>query len=185
MIFINDRGKDMNNLNDIVVVDYEDNQIGKTSKELAHSKGILHRAFSVYIINEKKEVLLQKRNINKYHSGGLWSNTCCSHPTSNCDLLEFASERLYQELGIEAQLEEIGQFVYRNEFDNKLIEYEYDHVLFGVVTGEKVVPNVQEIDSFAWYKINEIEEMLIENPKLFTAWFFQSFHIFKNFIKRI
>lgn len=175
----------MNNVNDIVIVNYEDKQIGKTSKELAHSDGILHRAFSVYIINEKKEVLLQRRNINKYHSGGLWSNTCCSHPISNCVLLEFASERLYQELGIKAELEEIGQFIYRCEFSNKLIEYEYDHVLFGKVTEEKVVPNIQEVDDFAWYNIDDIEKLLIEKPELFTVWFFQSFHILKNFIKGV
>ena len=121
----------MNNTNDIVIVNY-DEQIGKTSKQEAHEKGLLHRAFSIYIVNEKNEILLQKRNINKYHSGGLWTNTCCSHPASDCNLLEFASERLQEEFGIKSDLEEIGQFVYRNQFDNNLTEYEYDHILMNV-----------------------------------------------------
>ena len=90
----------MNNTNDIVIVNYDDEQIDKTSKQEAHEKGLLHRAFSIYIVNEKNEILLQKRNINKYHSGGLWTNTCCSHPASDCNLLEFASERLQEEFGI-------------------------------------------------------------------------------------
>ncbi len=171
-----------NNIDDIVVVNFEDKQIGKTSKQLAHSKGILHRAFSIYIVNEKDKVLLQKRNVNKYHSGGLWSNTCCSHPTSNCNILEFASERLYQEFGIKSNLKEIGQFIYRNQFETNLIEYEFDHVLFGKISREIVAPNTQEIDSYAWYSINDIEDMLLKEPENFTAWFFQSFFIFKEFI---
>lgn len=173
-----------NNTNDIVVVNYEDKQIGRTSKQTAHSKGLLHRAFSIYIINEERKVLLQKRNFNKYHSGGLWSNTCCSHPTSNCNILEFASKRLYQEFGIKSNLKEIGQFIYRSKFENNLIEYEYDHVLFGKITGEEVLPNEQEIDSFAWYSIADVEDMLLKNPEMFTVWFFQSFYIFKKYMNK-
>lgn len=176
-----------NNTDDIVIVDYNDKQIDKASKELAHSKGLLHRAFSIYIINENKKVLLQKRNSNKYHSGGLWSNTCCSHPTSNCNLLEFASERLFQEIGIKSNLKDIGQFIYRYKFDNGLIEYEYDHILFGKVaeTNINIKPNLDEVADLSWYSIEDVENALITEPESFTAWFFQSFFIFKNFLYNV
>ncbi len=172
----------MNNTNDIVIVNYDDEQIGKTSKQEAHEKGLLHRAFSIYIVNEKNEILLQKRNINKYHSGGLWTNTCCSHPASDCNLLEFASERLQEEFGIKSDLEEIGQFVYRNQFDNNLTEYEYDHILFGQVKNISVFPNPEEIDDFSWCSIDAVENLLLKEPEVFTAWFLPSFFIFKKFM---
>lgn len=173
----------MNNINDIVIVNYDDRQIGRASKQEAHAKGLLHRAFSIYIVNQKNEILLQKRNIHKYHSGGLWSNTCCSHPTSDCNILEFASERLHQEFGITSDLEEIGQFIYRNQFDNDLTEYEYDHVLFGRVSNTDVLPDLNEIDDFSWRSMDTVENLLLKKPEIFTAWFLQSFLIFKNFMK--
>ncbi len=172
----------MDNVNGIVLVNYKDEQVGISSKETVHKKGLLHRAFSVYITNEKDEILLQKRNINKYHSGGLWSNTCCSHPTDNCNILTYATERLYQEIGLKSNLKEIGQFVYRTQFTNGLIEYEYDHVLFGKIVQTNIYPNPNEIDDLSWYSIEDIESLLITKPELFTAWFFQSFFILKNFI---
>lgn len=172
----------MNNINDIVLVNYKDEKVGSTSKELAHTKGLLHRAFSIYIMDKNNNILLQKRNINKYHSGGLWSNTCCSHPISKCNLADFASERLYQEFGVIARLNEIGQFIYRSKFDNGLIEYEYDHVFLGYVTSTNVCPDFNEINDFSWYSIEDIENLLVTKPELFTAWFFQSFFILKNFI---
>lgn len=172
----------MDNMNDIVLVNYKDEQVGIASKEIAHKNGLLHRAFSVYIMNENNEILLQKRNINKYHSGGLWSNTCCSHPISNGNILTFAIERLYQEMGVKTNLKEIGQFIYRIPFANGLIEYEYDHVLFGKVTNVNICPSPDEIDDFSWHSIEDVENALVEKPELFTAWFFQSFFILKNFV---
>lgn len=175
----------MDNMNDIVLVNFNDEQVGITSKEIAHKKGLLHRAFSIYIMDENDKILLQKRSINKYHSGGLWSNTCCSHPTSDCNILTYATERLYQEIGLKSNLKEVGQFIYRTQFENGLVEYEYDHVLFGKVKKTNICPNPNEIDDFSWYPIEDIENALMTEPESFTTWFFQSFFMFKNFIHNV
>ena len=112
----------------VILVDENNNQIGLEEKILAHKKNLLHRAFSIFIFNDSFEILLQKRAPNKYHSGNLWTNTCCSHPLENLSLVESAKKRLVEEMGIKANLNEVFSFIYQAEFDNGLSEYEYDHV---------------------------------------------------------
>ena len=119
----------------VILVDKNDNEIGTEEKILAHQKKLLHRAFSIFLFNDNLEILLQKRAPNKYHSGNLWTNTCCSHPVKNLSLEESAQSRLVVEMGIEAKLKKIFSFVYETEFENGLHEYEYDHVLFGKFNG--------------------------------------------------
>ena len=117
--------------NRVVLVDKNNNEIGTEDKLDAHKKGLLHRAFSIFIFNDNNHILLQKRSDVKYHSAGLWSNTCCSHPYNDKPLVEYANTRLIQEMGIQSNLKEFFSFIYRAEFSNGLIEFEYDHVFFG------------------------------------------------------
>ena len=117
--------------NRVVLVDKNNNEIGTEDKLDAHKKGLLHRAFSIFIFNDNNQILLQKRSDVKYHSAGLWSNTCCSHPYNDKPLVEYANTRLIQEMGIQSNLKEFFSFIYRAEFINGLIEFEYDHVFFG------------------------------------------------------
>ena len=118
-------------MENVILVDEFDNPLGEMEKMEAHRKGMLHRAFSVFIFNDKKELLIQQRSIEKYHSGGLWSNTCCSHPRIDEDLLSAGKRRLMEEMGFITDLEKKFSFVYRAELDNNLTEHELDHVLFG------------------------------------------------------
>ena len=115
----------------LILVDENDNQIGTMGKMEVHRKGLLHRAFSVFIINEKNELLLQQRAFSKYHSPGLWTNTCCSHQHEGETSIQAAKRRLNQEMGINTSLEFLFSFIYKAEFENGLIEHEFDHVIFG------------------------------------------------------
>ena len=115
----------------VVLVDHEDRQLGTMEKIEAHSKALLHRAFSIFIINENRELLLQRRALNKYHSPGLWSNTCCSHQRDGESTLDAGSRRLMEEMGMKVPLNELFTFIYKASFDNGLTEHELDHVLIG------------------------------------------------------
>ena len=112
----------------VILVDVYDNQVGVLPKLEAHQKGLLHRAFSVFIFNSKYELLLQKRASSKYHSGGLWTNTCCSHPREGEEILDAAKRRLIEEMGIDTSLRKVHDFIYKAELDNDLTEHEFDHV---------------------------------------------------------
>ena len=116
----------------VILVDKNDNQVGLMPKLEAHEKGVLHRAFSIFIFNSKYELLLQKRASSKYHSGGLWTNTCCSHPREGEDTLDAANRRLDEEMGIKTSLRKVYDFIYKAELDNQLTEHEFDHVFYGV-----------------------------------------------------
>ena len=113
----------------VILVDENDNQVGLMPKLEAHQKGLLHRAFSIFIFNSKYELLLQKRASSKYHSGGLWTNTCCSHPREGEDILDAAKRRLFEEMGIETSLRKVHDFIYKAELDNDLTEHEFDQIL--------------------------------------------------------
>ena len=117
----------------VILVDKNDNQVGLMPKLEAHEKGILHRAFSVFIFNNKYQLLLQKRASSKYHSGGLWTNTCCSHPREDEDILDAANRRLDEEMGIKTSLRKVYDFIYEAKLDNNLIEHEFDHVFYGLL----------------------------------------------------
>jgi isopentenyl-diphosphate Delta-isomerase len=131
----------------------KDNERGTASKLEAHRKGLLHRAFSVFVFNSKGELLLQKRATSKYHSGGLWSNTCCSHPLPGESPAMGAHRRLREEMGFMCMLHYAFSFVYRAELDNDLIE-----------------PNPQEVSDYKWISMNELEKQLKENPSAYTTW---------------
>ena len=156
--------------NTVVMVDINDNVIGEKDKLEAHKSPILHRAFSIYLYNSKNEMLIQKRADNKYHSGGLWSNTCCSHPQINKELKEDALERLEDEVGINTDIEEVFSFIYMNKFNDNLYEYEYDHVFVGEYEGDFFL-NQKEASDAKWIDINELKKDLVINPKSYSSWF--------------
>jgi len=155
---------------EVILVDENDNQIGIAEKLEAHKLGKLHRAFSVFIFNSKRELLLQKRAAAKYHSGGLWANTCCSHPRPNEETLAAASRRLKEEMGIDCDLKEIHQFIYKTRFDNGLTEYEYNHVLIGKSDASPTV-NPEEAESWKWVDPTILREDIKKNPDNFAYWF--------------
>ncbi len=153
----------------LTLVDVYDHTIGEASKAEVHKKGLLHRAFSVFVLHDGK-MLIQKRNTGKYHSGGLWTNACCSHPRIDEDLEEAVNRRINEELGFTADFHECFSFVYRHVFENGMIEYEYDHVFvsdyFGVVS-----PDPGEIEEYKWISCSELADQLLRNPDKFTVWF--------------
>jgi isopentenyl-diphosphate Delta-isomerase len=154
---------------DIILVDKTDKQTGVEEKLKAHKEGKLHRAFSVFIFNSKKELLLQRRAEGKYHSSGLWTNTCCSHPHPGKNIKEEAEARLEEEMGIKCALAEKFSFVYKVKFDNGLYEHEYDHVFFGRFNG-KPKPNKEEVSDWKWLSLEELKKDIEKNPKKYTYW---------------
>lgn len=155
---------------EVVLVDDNDNEIGTMEKLEAHQKAMLHRAFSVFIFNDKNEMLLQQRSFEKYHSPGLWSNACCSHPKLGENVKESAKQRLYEEMGIKVELNKVFDFVYKAEFSNGLTEHEFDHVFIGYYNDE-MKPNSKEVFSYCYKPINTIQYEIKKNPYLFSEWF--------------
>lgn len=153
----------------LVLVDLFDNEIGEATKVETHNKGLLHRAFSLFIVHNN-EMLIQKRNRNKYHSGGLWTNACCSHPRHGELIKDAVFRRVQEELGITSKFNEIFSFVYRHAFDNGIIEYEYDHVFISDYSG-KINPNLDEVEEYIWIELNDLSDDLINNPDKYTVWF--------------
>jgi isopentenyl-diphosphate delta-isomerase len=154
----------------VVLVDELDQPKGTMEKLEAHKQGVLHRAFSIFIFNSKQELLLQKRANDKYHCGGLWTNTCCSHQRPNESTLDAAHRRLKEEMGMECNLETKFAFVYKANFNNGLTEHEFDHVLFGVSDDEPCINN-EEVDSYKYMPLEEIQRDLKSNEHLYTPWF--------------
>jgi len=161
-------------LAEVILVDASDRQTGVMEKMEAHRKGLLHRAFSVFIFNSKGEMLLQQRALNKYHSGGLWTNTCCSHPLPGEETEEAANRRLHEELGFETSIQKIFDFTYKADFDNGLTEHEFDHVFTGQYEGE-IEFNKEEVMDICFKSIGEIRNSLQMQPQKFTAWFHLAF----------
>ena len=153
----------------IVLVDVFDNKVGMSTKQEVHRAGKLHRAFSVFLYH-RDMMFLQKRAINKYHSGGLWSNACCSHPPDNVVLAEFARKRVYEEIQVECPVEEVFQFIYFHKFDDELFEYEYDHVFIGEYEGDFYLNTEETIDA-KWVSFKELAALIKEQPQLFSVWF--------------
>ena len=158
----------------VILVDEYDVSSGVMEKMEAHEKAFLHRAVSVFIFNAKGEMLLQQRSLHKYHSGGLWTNSCCSHPRPGEDTLSAATRRLQEEMGFTVPLSKVFDFVYHAKFENGLSEYEFDHVFVGIYEGE-IVPNPMEVNCYHYLSLNEIEAQLQNQPTLFTAWFHIAF----------
>jgi isopentenyl-diphosphate delta-isomerase len=160
----------MNSQERVILVDECDIPVGDMEKMEAHEKGLLHRAISVFIINSKGQILLQQRAAHKYHSGGLWTNTCCTHPRLGESCFEAANRRLDEEMGMMADLHEAFFFIYKAELDHGLIEHEFDHVFIGF-SDEVPVPNPEEVSAFKWMTVAEIQNSIQETPKLWTEWF--------------
>ena len=157
----------------VILVNEQDESIGTMEKLRAHEKGALHRAFSVFIFFRTKqglELLLQRRHADKYHCGGLWTNTCCSHPHPGEKLETAAHRRLIEEMGLTISVKHAGQFIYRAEFENGLVEHELDHVFVGYTEEKNIQVNRNEVDAYRWVFIADLEKDLSENPKQFTPW---------------
>ena len=154
----------------VVLVDEQDNDIGVMEKLQAHREGKLHRAFSVFIFNDKDELLLQQRAMHKYHSAGLWTNTCCSHPRPNETIKDAANRRLFEEMGIACDLSIKTSFIYKTPFDNGLTEHELDYVLIGKCNADPVI-NTEEVERFKWQSIDSIKKDMALNPENYTSWF--------------
>lgn len=153
----------------VVLVDDRDVAIGTGEKLAVHRTGVLHRAFSIVLLNSHGELLLQQRAKSKYHSPGLWSNACCGHPRPGEDTLSAASRRLGEELGIECKLTRRCGFTYRARVDKNLIEHEYDHVFVGVFDGEPK-PNSDEVMHWSWTSPDAVVRDIAEQPHLYTIW---------------
>ena len=156
-------------VSEVILVDENDKHIGTEEKLKAHQSGKLHRAFSVFIFNSKKELLLQKRSLSKYHSPGLWTNTCCSHPRPKMDLKKEASDRLEKEMGIKGDIEEIFSFIYRAEFENGLVEHEYDHVFIGY-SDAAPKPLNSEVSEYKWISLSNLKKNITNSPKKYSYW---------------
>lgn len=154
----------------VVLVDPEDRPLGTMEKMEAHRLGVLHRAFSVFVFNSKGHLLIHRRAHDKYHSGGLWTNTCCSHPRPEEGVVDAAQRRLMEEMGMRCQLEPKFSFVYRADLDHGMIEHELDHVLIGY-SDVPPVPNPKEVCETLYIPIPDLEVDLEDHPEKYTAWF--------------
>lgn len=154
----------------VILVNENDEPTGTIEKLEAHEKALLHRAFSIFIFNGKGEMLLQQRALKKYHSGGLWSNACCSHPQPGEETYEAAERRLMEEAGFSTPLEKIFDFIYKVEFENGLTEYELDHVFAGKYDGG-ISFSKDEVMDFCYKSMEEIDDSLQTHPQNYTAWF--------------
>jgi isopentenyl-diphosphate delta-isomerase len=160
----------MTNLSQVILVNNHDQEIGVMDKMEAHEKGLLHRAFSIFIFNRKGEMLLQQRALDKYHSGGLWTNTCCSHPSPGEETQNAAKRRLMEEMGFYTPLQKAFSFIYKTDFENGLTEHEVDHVFTGNYDGIPK-PDPLEVNSYAFQSMDSIKKSLVEEPQLYTSWF--------------
>lgn len=163
----------------IILVDESDKEIGTEEKMKTHQEGKLHRAFSIFIFNSSGEMLLQRRANSKYHSGGLWTNACCSHPRYGESTEQAAHRRLNEELGFDCDLKEIYHFIYNVKLDHNLTEHEFDHVLIGKYDG-KIIPNKYEVSNTMWISFNDLKEEIKKNPENFTEWFKIAFRRFSE-----
>jgi len=165
----------------VILVNEKDEKIGLMPKLEAHEKGLLHRAFSVFIFNNKKELLLQQRALHKYHSPSLWTNTCCSHQRDGETNIEAGVRRLKEEMGFSCELEEVTSFIYKAPFDNGLTEHELDHIMIGYFNNNPVV-NSEEVENFKWMTLEAVKDQIEENPDLHTEWFKIIFEKYYDFI---
>lgn len=177
---------ELNNMKEeqVILVDQNDNPLGQMEKIEAHQKGLLHRAFSVFVLNSDNELMLQQRAAHKYHSPLLWTNTCCSHPRVGETNLEAAHRRLQEEMGFDTELKEVFSFIYKANFDNGLTEHEYDYVFVGHYQYPPTI-NPEEVHRWKWMHIDAVVEDLKKNPDKYTAWFKIIFDRFYSYIKNI
>jgi isopentenyl-diphosphate Delta-isomerase len=165
----------------VILVNEKDEQLGLMPKMEAHRKAQLHRAFSVFVFNEKGELLLQQRAANKYHSSNLWTNTCCSHQRDGETNISAGKRRLQEEMGFVCDLKEVFWFVYKAPFDNGITEHELDHVMIGNYNQDPII-NTVEVGSFKWMTLDDIKSDINKHPENYTKWFQI---IFKEFYDRL
>ena len=154
----------------VVLVDENDTPLGTMEKMEAHEKGVLHRAFSVFIFNSNGKMLLQQRAFSKYHSGGLWTNTCCSHPRENETTIDAAHRRLQEEMGFDCEISKEFDFIYKKELDKGLTEHELDHVFIGEYEGE-INFNTEEVCAYIFKPVQEVLDDVKQVPEKYTEWF--------------
>jgi len=154
----------------VILVNQADEPIGTMPKMEAHEKAVLHRAFSVFVMNDNGEIMLQQRAAHKYHSPSLWTNTCCSHQRVGETNIQAGTRRLKEEMGFETEIKELFSFIYKAAFDNGLTEHELDHVMLGHYNGAPVI-NPEEVADWKWMLPGEIKKDITENPQKYTAWF--------------
>ena len=163
-------------MNNVILVDEQDVEIGVSEKLKAHQVGLLHRAFSIFIFNSKNELLIQQRAEGKYHSGGLWTNTCCSHPVPKMDLVDCAKQRLFEEMGLKVdELMVKKYFIYRAEFPNGLVEHELDYILIGH-SNDTPNLNPEEAQNFKWISLDDLKAKIKVHPYQFTFWLKEIFN---------
>ncbi len=165
----------------VILVNEQDKQLGLMPKMEAHEKALLHRAFSVFVFNEKGELLLQQRAADKYHSPNLWTNTCCSHQRDRETNIDAGKRRLQEEMGFACDLKEVFWFVYKAPFDNGLTEHELDHVMVGFYNNNPVI-NKEEVESFKWMTLGNVKIDMKNHPENYTEWFKI---IFKEYYQRL
>lgn len=167
---------------EVILVNEHDEPQGLMEKMEAHEKGLLHRAFSIFVFNQNNQLLLQQRALSKYHSGGLWTNTCCSHPRAGETVEEAAHRRLQEEMGFDCELTKLTHFIYRAELDKGLIEHELDHVLVGRWQGNpKLDP--EEASCYVWMDVDAVEADIASHPEKYTAWFKIIYQEFLNHVR--
>jgi isopentenyl-diphosphate delta-isomerase len=166
----------------VILVNENDEQIGLMPKLEAHEKAILHRAFSVFVLNSKNEIMLQQRASQKYHSPLLWTNTCCSHQREGESNIEAGSRRLFEEMGFKTELKELFHFIYKAPFDNGLTEHELDHVMIGYYNDVPKI-NPEEVEDWKWMKIEDVKIEMGIKPQLYTVWFKIIFDEFYHFLE--
>ena len=169
----------------VILVDKNDNIIGTEEKLKAHQLGLLHRAFSIFVLRRTPdlELLMQKRALTKYHSGGLWTNSCCGHPRPSEPLMEAAARRLKEEIGLSLPLKEIGVFTYKADVGNNLTEHEIDHILIGYWEGETIIPNPEEVETLKWHNLDQTLSEMNQYPSLFTVWVKEGLEMVINLAK--
>ncbi|MDT0540846.1 isopentenyl-diphosphate Delta-isomerase [Croceitalea sp. P059] len=165
----------------VILVDHNNQQLGLMPKMEAHEKAVLHRAFSVFVMNDKGETMLQQRAAHKYHSPLLWTNTCCSHQRDGETNIEAGKRRLVEEMGFEVNLKEVFSFIYKAPFDNGLTEHEYDHVMVGYSNLEPKI-NPDEVQAWKWMQPDAIKNDIAKNPDVYTAWFKIIFDRFYDYL---
>lgn len=166
----------------VILVNEKDEQIGLMPKLEAHEKAVLHRAFSVFVLNDKMEIMLQQRAQQKYHSPLLWTNTCCSHQREGETNIQAGTRRLFEEMGFVTELKELFHFIYKAPFDNGLTEHELDHVMIGYYNGEPKI-NSDEVENWKWMTIEDVKSDIHLYPNLYTVWFKIIFDEFYHFLE--
>lgn len=166
----------------VILVNERDEPIGLMPKMEAHEKAVLHRAFSVFVLNSKNEIMLQQRAHHKYHSPLLWTNTCCSHQREGETNIQAGSRRLFEEMGFNTELKELFHFIYKAPFDNGLTEHELDHVMIGYYNDAPHI-NTEEVEDWKWMPIEAVKSDIQNNPDLYTIWFKIIFDEFYHFLE--